>query len=66
MENHKPQLVHLGYLILADPALGGARLGELDAKVLLQRSGRREAAAPLAARRSLPLQRGGDQLATYV
>ena len=61
--SHKPQLVHLGYLILADPALGGARLGELDAEVLLQRSGRREAAAPLAARRPLPLQRGGNHLA---
>ena len=45
--SHKPQLVHLGYLILADPALGGARLGELHAEVLLQRSGGREAAAAL-------------------
>ena len=53
----------LRYLVLADPALRGAGLGQLHPEVLLQRAGRGQAAAALASSWALTLERGGHQLA---
>ena len=57
------RVTRLRYLVLADPALRGAGLGELHPEVLLQRAGRGQPATALPPTGSLALECGLHQLA---